>query len=142
MATRVGGDERRNRDTVTGVYVNVGKAMAAFERSRLPRRRAPVADGAACRGWPRPTYVKDEFRKYLECGDFSWLARRGLFREADASNEAPSYSAGEAMTLAGMPRGSPPTMISHASDCAATSRVQPSRWRAWACVATASWCTA
>ena len=31
--------------------------------------------------------------------------RRGLFREADASNEAPSYSAGEAMTLAGMQRG-------------------------------------
>ena len=34
-----------------------------------------------------------------------WLARRGLLREADASNEAPSYSAGEAMTLAGMQRG-------------------------------------
>ena len=34
-----------------------------------------------------------------------WLARRGLFREADASNEAPSYSEGEAMTLAGMQRG-------------------------------------
>ena len=33
------------------------------------------------------------------------FARRGLFREADASNEAPSYSAGEAMTLAGMQRG-------------------------------------
>ena len=33
-----------------------------------------------------------------------WLARRGLFREADASNEAPSYSAGE-VTLAGMQRG-------------------------------------
>ena len=29
---------------------------------------------------------------------------------------------------------SPPTVISHASDGAATSRVRPSRWRAWACV--------
>lgn len=49
-ATRVGGDERRDRNTVTGVYVNVGKAMAAFERSRLPRRRAPVRD-VLCAGW-------------------------------------------------------------------------------------------
>ena len=30
---------------------------------------------------------------------------RGLLREADASNEAPSYSAGEAMTVAGLQRG-------------------------------------
>jgi len=33
----------------------------------------------------------------------TWLGRRGLLREADVSNEAPSYSAREAMTLAGMP---------------------------------------
>ena len=34
-----------------------------------------------------------------------WLARRGLLREEDASNEAPSYSPREAVTLAGMSRG-------------------------------------
>jgi hypothetical protein len=31
--------------------------------------------------------------------------RRGLLRDADVSNEAPSYSAGEALTVAGMQRG-------------------------------------
>ncbi len=69
-----------------------------------------------------------ETLRYIYARVMKWLARRGLFREADASNEAPSYSAGEAMTLAGMQRGSPPAMISHASDCAATSRVRPSRF--------------
>ncbi len=34
-----------------------------------------------------------------------WLARRGLLRNDDASNEAPAYSQREAMTLAGMQRG-------------------------------------
>ena len=43
--------------------------------------------------------------KYVYARVMKWLARRGLLREADASNEAPSYSAGEAMTLAGMQRG-------------------------------------
>ena len=43
--------------------------------------------------------------RYVYARVVKWLARRGLLREADASNEAPSYSAGEAMTLAGMQRG-------------------------------------
>ena len=34
-----------------------------------------------------------------------WLGRRGLLRDVDVSNEAPSYSAAEALTLAGMERG-------------------------------------
>jgi len=46
-----------------------------------------------------------ETLQYVYARVMKWLARRGLFREADASNEAPSYSAGEAMTLAGMQRG-------------------------------------
>ena len=72
-----------------------------------------------------------------------WLARRGLFREADASNEAPSYSAGEAITLAGIQRGT----LETAKDTGERAehelaepppRVRPSHSRAWACVATAS----
>jgi hypothetical protein len=43
--------------------------------------------------------------KYVYARVMKWLARRGLLRDADASNEAPSYSTGEAMTLAGMQRG-------------------------------------
>jgi len=35
------------------------------------------------------------------CPGWRSLARRGLLRDADASNEAPSYSAGEALTLGG-----------------------------------------
>ena len=46
-----------------------------------------------------------ETLQYVYARVMKWLARRGLFREADASNEAPSYSASEAMTLAGMQRG-------------------------------------
>ena len=44
--------------------------------------------------------------RYVYARVMKWPARRGLLREADASNEATSYSAGEAMTLAGM-RGDP-----------------------------------
>ena len=43
--------------------------------------------------------------KYIYARVVKWLGRRGLLRDADASNEAPSYSAGEALTLAGMQRG-------------------------------------
>lgn len=46
-----------------------------------------------------------ETLQYIYARVLKWLARRGLLRDADASNEAPSYSAGEAMTLAGMQRG-------------------------------------
>ena len=108
--------------------------------SALPALEAKAEDGTLrFEAAPSPSSEElQETLRYVHARVMKWLARCGLFREADASNEAPSYSAGEAMTLAGMPRCSPPTMISHASDCAATSRVRPSRWRAWACVATAS----
>jgi hypothetical protein len=35
----------------------------------------------------------------------NWLGRRGLLRDVDASNEASTYSTGDAVTLAGMQRG-------------------------------------
>ena len=67
---------------------------------------------------PLPKYVVDEFRsywptleelqetlKYIYARVMKWLARRGHLRDADASNEAPSYSASEALTLAGRWRG-------------------------------------
>ena len=41
-----------------------------------------------------------ETLRYIYARVLKWLARRGLFSEADASNEAPSYSAGEAMRAA------------------------------------------
>lgn len=46
-----------------------------------------------------------ETLEYVYARVLKWLARRGLLREADASNAAPSFSASEAMTLAGMQRG-------------------------------------
>jgi hypothetical protein len=49
----------------------------------------------------------------------SWLERRGLFRDDHASNGAPPSSPREAMTLAGMQRGTLET-TSRASGCAAT----------------------
>jgi hypothetical protein len=55
---------------------------------------------------PAPSLEElQETLKYIYARVMKWLARRGLLRDADASNEAPSYSAGEALTLAGMQRG-------------------------------------
>jgi hypothetical protein len=44
------------------------------------------------------------------------LGRRGLLRDVDASNEAPTYSAGEALTLAGMQRGTLETVVADPDD--------------------------
>ena len=46
-----------------------------------------------------------ETLRYIYARVIKWLARGDLFRAADASNEAPSFSVGEAMILAGMQRG-------------------------------------
>ena len=55
---------------------------------------------------PAPTLVElEETLKYIYARVVKWLGRRGLLRDVDASNEAPSYSASEALTLAGMQRG-------------------------------------
>jgi hypothetical protein len=43
--------------------------------------------------------------KYIYARVVKWLGRRGLLRDVDASNEAPTYSPREALTLAGMQRG-------------------------------------
>mgnify|MGYP000297058671 CR=1 FL=1 len=50
---------------------------------------------------PAPTLVElEETLKYIYARVVKWLGRRGLLRDVDASNEAPSYSASEALTLA------------------------------------------
>ena len=55
---------------------------------------------------PAPTLEElEETLKYLYARVVKWLGRHGLLRDVDASIEARSYSAGEALTLAGMQRG-------------------------------------
>lgn len=71
-----------------GVYVEAKDGALRFEAAPPPSREE-----------------LQETLSYIYARVVTWLARRGLLREADASNEAPSYSAGEAMTLAGMQRG-------------------------------------
>ena len=53
-----------------------------------------------CSRWSEMSVHDGRNPQYVYARVVKWLARRGLLREADASNEAPSYSAGEAMTLA------------------------------------------
>jgi hypothetical protein len=65
-----------------------------------------------------------ETLEYVYARVVKWLARRGLLREADASNEAPSCSAGEAMTLAGMQRGTLET-AKDAGEPAEPERAEP-----------------
>jgi hypothetical protein len=65
-------------------------------------------DGGALRfeAAPAPTLEElEEWLKYIYARVVKWLGSRGLLRDVDASNEAPTYSAGGALTLAGMQRG-------------------------------------
>jgi hypothetical protein len=72
-----------------GVYVEADDGTLRFEAAPAPSREE-----------------LEETLEYVYARVVKWLARRGLLRgDADASNEAPSYSAGEALTLAGMQRG-------------------------------------
>lgn len=71
-----------------GVYVEAKDGTLRFEAAPAPSREE-----------------LEETLKYLYARLVKWLARRGLLRETDASNDAPSYSVGEALTLAGMQRG-------------------------------------
>jgi hypothetical protein len=55
---------------------------------------------------PAPTLEElEETLKYIYARVVKWLGRHGLLRDVEGSNEAPTYSAGEALTLAGMQRG-------------------------------------
>jgi hypothetical protein len=72
-----------------GVYVEADDGSLRFEAAPAPSREE-----------------LQQTLEYVYARVVKWLSRRGLLRrDADASNEAPSYSAGEAMTLAGMQRG-------------------------------------
>jgi hypothetical protein len=83
--------------------LRLGDHRQEAEASVAPRARQDVEpEGAA----PAPTLEElEETLTYIDARVVKWLGRRGLLRDADASNEAPSYSAGEALTLAGMQRG-------------------------------------
>ena len=55
---------------------------------------------------PAPSHAElQETLAYVYARVVSWLARRGLLRDEHASNEVPPSSPREAMTLAGMQRG-------------------------------------
>jgi hypothetical protein len=123
--------------------------MPLSARRRSSRRPRPTQRVHTLRFEPAPAPSHAELQEtlaYVYARVVSWRERRGIFRDDHASNEAPPSSPREAMTLAGMQRGTLET-TSRASACAATSLVPPSapsgiakrvRSRALACVAMAS----
>jgi hypothetical protein len=82
------GPERLRPILMTSAAMVLGMLPLRFEAAPAPSREE-----------------LQEMLEYVYARVVKWLARRGLLRDADASNEAPSYSAGQALTLAGMQRG-------------------------------------